>query len=434
MLNFHKKILPPLGHRILKTAVAVYICLIIYMLRGYKGAVIQSCIAAIVCMQPYVSDSKSYAFERVLGIVIGSAWGFAYLLFMYLIPVSPERMVIAYAVMALFVMLSIYSTVIIKKTSTASLVAIIYLGIVISYPYVEEPFAQVADNVLDTMIGIIVAIIVNISHLPRAKHPEYLFFVRTMDLVPDRYAQIPSSVHITLDHLYNDGAKICLVSRWAPAFIISQMGLLNVNSPMIIMDGAGLYDIQRGKYLDVIEIPHNNADRLRSILEGFGASCNYYTVRDRTMCIYHSGPNNEAEHEEYMIMKRSPYRNYMDGMYMEDDKIAFIRAVDSPERIEELAYLVRSVLPPGMFRMEMREEAQFPNYRGLYFYDPHATVSEMKHRVTDYMAEQLGETLTPLDILPQTTHYSPEHDAMLLLGRLKSRYEPVSFIPKFMRK
>lgn len=430
----NKLFLPPIGHRIIKTAIAVFICLVIHMLSGYRGSASQAVVAAIICMQPYANDSKTYALDRVFGTVLGSAWGFAYLLLMRAFPVLSDHIAAAYFVIAFFVMLSIYSTVLIKKPSIASLVSIVFLGMVVSFPDVDVTLRDALETLVYTVLGTAVAVLVNVYHLPRRKHPEKLFFVRTMDITPDRYVQIPSSVHITLDRLYNDGAKICLVSRWAPAFVISQMGLMNINIPMIVMDGAAIYDPQNNKYLEVIEIPKENADRLAGIIQRFGTFCSFYTIHDRSLCIYRSGPISEAERKEYDRMKRSPYRNYMEGTYRDEDRIAFIRVIDTPERINELAYLVQSVLPPGMFRMELRQEAQFPDYRGLYFYDASANVSAMKERVLARMNDEHGTALQPVDILPKLTKYSPEHDAMLLLGRLKNNYEPVDLFAPFRRK
>ena len=430
-----KSYLPPLGHRILKTAAAVFICLVLHILSGYRGSVSTAAISAIICMQPYATDSRTFAIERIMGTLHGSLWGFAYLLLMPpLLPVTAWKMLLAYAVMGLFVLLSMYAAVVMKRASTAALVAIVFLGMVIDYPFVETDAGDALITLIDTLIGVLVAVFVNIYHLPRRKCPEKLFFVRTMDLVPDRYSQLPSSVHITLDLLYNDGAKICLVSRWAPAFIISQMGLLNVNVPLIVMDGAAIYDIRENKYLEVVEIPHPNAARLGEIIRGFGSFCSYYTVRERSLCIYRDGPISEAEREEYRKMKRSPYRNYMEGSYSDADRIAFMRVIDTPERIRELAYLIQSVLPPGMFRMEQRQEAQFPDYSGLYFYDPHANVSERKEHVRRLMEEQSGQPLQPVDILPKVSSYSPEHYALLLLSRLKAQYEPVDPRQLFRRR
>lgn len=430
MFHLHKRILPPLGHRIIKTAVAVFICLLAYGIAGYRGNVGSAAVTAIICMQPFVEDSKTFALDRVMGTVLGAFWVLAYLLLMRTISGFTTNLLLADCLMALFIILAIYSTVILKKSSIASLVAIILISTVATYPNVQSPLSQTLNNLAATIFGTVVAVAVNVAHLPRARHPEKLFFVRTMDLVPDRYQQIPSSVHIALDHLYKDGAKICLVTRYAPAFIISQMGLLNVNAPVIVMDGAALYDIRENRYLDVIQIPQENADRLRMILAGFRAGCNIYTVNERTMSIYRDGPLSDAEKQEFETMRRSPYRNYPDGIYREDDWITFFRVIDTEERIDRLAYEISSVLPTGMFRMVVREEPHYPGHKGIYFYDAKATPDALKKRVQEILELESGLTLKPVDLQPRITHYLPEHDALLLLGRLKNSYEPISLFPR----
>ena len=57
---------PPLGQRIMKTSLAVFICLMFYWLRGYRGGEMpaEACITAIICMQPYVQDTAVYARDR----------------------------------------------------------------------------------------------------------------------------------------------------------------------------------------------------------------------------------------------------------------------------------------------------------------------------------------------------------------------------------
>lgn len=425
----HKRLLPPLGKRIVKTAAAVFACLVVYELQGRHGNIGSICVTAILCMQPYASDSRTFAIERISGTVLGAAWGLAFLLLMQLLPALARIQIIAYFFMALFVLLAIYSTVILKRSQLAALVAIVCISSVATYPDVYSPLVQTANNLLSTIEGTAIAIIVNVSHLPRQKHPEYLFFVQTRNLLPHRFHPLASSVHIALDHLYQDGAKICLISQWAPAFIISQMGLLNVNAPMIIMNGAAIYDIRENKYLDVIPIPAENALRLRTILAGFGAGVNLYTVNERSMAIYHAGPVNAQEKRECEAMKRSPYRNYADGLPHEEDWIAFMRVIDTAENIARLAYEVGSVLPSGMFRMEIRPDDRYEDTAGLYFYDPHATVKTMKQRVRQIMELESKQYLTPVDMEPVTHKYLPEHDALLLLGRLKNKFSPVRLLP-----
>ena len=47
--------LPAVGQRIVKTTVAVFLCLLVYYLRGFRGREIptEAAITAILCVQPY---------------------------------------------------------------------------------------------------------------------------------------------------------------------------------------------------------------------------------------------------------------------------------------------------------------------------------------------------------------------------------------------
>ena len=421
-----------MGQRIIKTAAAVFVCLVIDMLRGGRGDVGSSIVTAIICMQPFLEDTKTFALDRIFGTVLGAMWALAFLLLMELFPVLGTFRMGVYGLMALFVVLAIYSTVVIKKSKLASLVAIVLMSTIVAFPDVNSPVEQTLGNLADTIIGTVVAICVNVFHLPRRKHPEYLFFVRTMDLGRERVRQIPSSVRTPRARLYPDGAKICLVSRWAPAFIISQMGLLNVNAPMIIMDGAALYDIRENKYLDVVPIPRKNAERLCAILESLGVGVNLYAVNERTMTVCHQGPRNLEERRECDEMKRSPYRHYADGMPRQEDKIAFLRVIDTTARIAELEYELKSVLPTGMFRMVVRKDDKYESTSGLFFYDPAATVENMKRRVLEEMTTDTE--LKPVELFPGKGKYLPEHDALMLLNRLKTIYEPVTLLPRKKKK
>ena len=67
--------MPKIGMRMLKSAVAVFICFLFSFLREDKNAPFYAVIAAILCMQPYVENSKKVAFNRIIGTFIGAFYG-----------------------------------------------------------------------------------------------------------------------------------------------------------------------------------------------------------------------------------------------------------------------------------------------------------------------------------------------------------------------
>ena len=80
--------IPLVGQRILKTSIAVFLCLMIYYLWGYSGSDMptEAMITAIICMQPYVRDSGQFALNRLAGTMVGAFWGLMFLLLLLIFP------------------------------------------------------------------------------------------------------------------------------------------------------------------------------------------------------------------------------------------------------------------------------------------------------------------------------------------------------------
>ena len=198
--------LPHAGMRMIKTAVAVFICLLIYSLRGYEigSGMSEAAVTAIVCMQPFVQDTKEYALNRLSASLIGSVWALLMLLFLMDFPVFSDNQIVLYAVMAFGVLAALYTAVLFRASDAAGLAAIIYISIIVGYPNIEQPLHSALIRMLDIHIGLAVAVLVNIIHLPRRKNRDSVFFVRTKDLVPDRFSTIPPAVLFHLNSLIND--------------------------------------------------------------------------------------------------------------------------------------------------------------------------------------------------------------------------------------
>ena len=426
IIKKHRFRLPHLGLRIIKTGIAVFLCLLIYWLRGFDGLVLQSTVAAIICIQPYRSESVDTSINRIIGTLIGAAWAGLFLLMMLILSrygIRPHILPI-YILMGLGIMMTLYTTVVLKTPDAASLAAVVFICILGTYPDLDQPFLYMLDRIIDTVIGILVAGVVNSVTLPREKHNDYVFFVRLQDLVPDRYSHVDSNVLVILNRLYDDGAKVCLMSKWAPAFMLSQMGTMQINVPIIVMDGAALYDIPNRQYFSVTPLQYFDAAFLRNLLVEMGLAYGAYTVRDCSLLIYRGGQFNEAEKQEYELMKRSPYRNYVDGDFTMADKICFIRVIDRDDIIEELESRIHDLIDAHRFRIVRRPQHKMEGYSGLYFYHMDANVEMCKERLIDLLSEKEEHKLIPVNMM-YNENYVSEIEAIDLLNRVRHIYEPI---------
>ena len=419
------RLLPPLGQRIVKTAVAVLLCLLFYWLRGYRGQAMptEAAITAILCMQPYVRDSRDYALSRFAGTLIGAVWGVLFLLPFLAAPALAQRLFLVYLLMGLGVLASLYTAVLLRKPDASGLAAIVFLCIVISFPDIESPLAQMADRLLGVLLGTVIAIAVNIFRLPRSKRRDLVFFVRTRDLAPDRFSQIPSAARYRLDYLTQDGAKICLISEHAPAFFMLQMNESALRVPLIVMGGAAIYDAAENRYLHTEPIRPTDLRRLREHLDSQGMSYFIYTVHGDKTRVFHSGEMREEETVIYKRMKRSPYRDYLDEGDCAPEEIVYLKLIGTDRQAARWLEQMESYLRSRHLRGVLRPEAGTVGISALYIYSGQAGIKQAESRVMALLRQEEPGLQSAEVFLKRP--YETEHDAMQLLHRLGNLYEPV---------
>ena len=430
--NKQKFYLPHIGQRIVKTSIAVLITLLVYYLRGYRGAEMpaEAAITAIICMQPYVRDTRDYAISRFLGTFIGAAWGLGFLLVMLAFPRMGSVLLLVYLRMAIGVMLTLYTCVLLRRPDTSGQAAIVFICVVIAFPEIEAPLQQALERFTGVLLGTAAAIAVNVFRLPRDKERASVFFVKIADLVPDRFSHLPAAARFRLNYLYDDGAKICLMSEHAPAFFTLTMSQTKLSVPFIVMDGAAIYDANENRYLQAETLDVWESARLREHLDAMGMAYFLYTIHQGKVCIFHRGKLNAQETAILERMKRSPYRSYLEGEIYKDEEIVYLKVIDETDKIQILAKRLSDYMDGRKLRMSVKPES-VPGVSGLYFYADTATMQQAEERIMRYL-QRTEPDLRAREVFLKTP-YRSEHDAMHLLHRLGNLYEPMKILRLFPR-
>lgn len=416
--------LPHLGQRIVKTAVAVFLCLVIYHMRGYRSGSmpVEAAITAIVCMQPVASSAAEYALNRFTATMIGAFWGIALIVLLDLVPAFGASSMILYFLMALGVLLTLYSSVLLHKPDTSALSAITFLCIVIAWPFIESPIREAVVRVVDIMIGTIVAVIVNVFRLPRDYRRERVFFLFQRDLIPGSHASLSPGLLFQLNNLYRDGARICIQSEHAPAFFAMQMNQVSLALPSIVMDGTAIFDTSENHYLWAEHISVPDSERITAMLDQAGISYFVYTIHKDRICIFHRGEMREEERIVYERMRRSPYRRYLEEEIYDPKQIVTIKVIYDESRTDEICSLIDPALQQSQMRSVIRVQEGRDHLRALYLYNSLATMERAREWIMDYLSQDES------GLIPQiitTEGYTDERDARELLRRVEKSYEPV---------
>lgn len=147
------------GMRVIKTVLAIMVCLMIEYYRG-SNMPYHACIATIVCMQPTLKSTLQASLDRTLGTIIAGTY--AYLLAILLIGsfgMLPATLhfyllvgALSFPLMALMIG--------IKKPGSLAITVIVYLVIMVSVN-ATNALPYTIQRVTGTLIGIAVALFIN---------------------------------------------------------------------------------------------------------------------------------------------------------------------------------------------------------------------------------------------------------------------------------
>lgn len=157
-----KKIMniPVPGMRIIKTALAVFLCLVIVALLGekYSG---YSAIVAIVCMQKDWDNSITISRDRSIGTVIGALFGIATYQLIGFLGIE-KSLVLPYLLVCTMMIILMIVIISINKHTVTAVTCIIFLSVAVLRDPTIDVWFFALRRVVDTFIGIGVSLVVNI--------------------------------------------------------------------------------------------------------------------------------------------------------------------------------------------------------------------------------------------------------------------------------
>ena len=386
--------LPKVGMRIIKSAVAVFFCFVIYLLRGQQGVPFYSAIAAVLCMQPYVSGSVKVALNRTLGTVIGGAAGMLILLVEQRF-FPPGWLLLRYLLISAMIVVLIYVTVLIKKTTASYITCVVFMSITVSHAMDVNPYLFALDRVIDTLIGIFVSLGVNAFRLPR-RRDRRLLFVSDLDGTLAEDGRIAPAAVIHLNKLIDAGAQFTVSTGRTPATFLPMLEGLRLRLPVIAMNGAALYDMQAGSYLYCKTIPPAAFRRVAAVFERRGLNLFVHAVIHDVLHVYYGDFTNPAEEELYYARRGLPQKHYVYSRLPEGHDPVYLLAVDTLSTLREPRRESDGFAQEAGVYTVVRPDAEHAGYALLEIYSAAATrpaaAAELKKRIGAAAVAAFGDS------------------------------------------
>lgn len=423
MKNYFSWKLPRVGQRIVRSVCAVLLCFVVYYLRGQRGIPFYSALAVLQCIQPYNSSTKKVAKKRLTGTFVGAVFGLIVIILELYTFGGWQQTLPGYLVVSLATGVVLYTTVLLDCKDSAYFSCVVFLSIAMNHIGDTDPFLFVLNRVVDTLIGVAIAITVNSIHLPQQTHDDILFVSGIDETILSGSEHLSPFSKIELNRLIDDGAKFTISTNRTPASVREAMEGVNLKLPIIAMNGAVLYDMNEQTYLMKYQMSSTQANLLTDFLNSKGIGYFTNTIMDDTLVIYYNHLDNEALEGVYQRRHKSCYRNYVKTSKPVTENVIYYLLIEKKERTQQLYEQLNEQAWAIDCRIIMADSENYSGYAYIKIYHKDATRENMLHNLQSMLnidkTVSFGSISGQYDVLIKNT----EKDEMV--RHLKHIYEPI---------
>jgi len=415
---------PRIGLRIVKSAMAVGICcLIYYYILGYKDIPFFFVIAAMQCMQPYQSGIKDVAKRNIIGTLIGAFCGFVIIMLQYFVLSPYHADFIWYCLLVtLGVAVTLYTAVVLNCGEMAHFACVVFLCMLRIHISDEGPFLYVFQRLTETLLGIGVGTAINALHLPRRKTEDTLFVASLDEILHSETSHLTDYSKVELNRILDEGIPLSVMTKHTAASFHESGAALRLKLPVILMDGAVLYDPVEQRYLEKCELSYEESAKISSQLESMGLDVLKTAIADDSMLIFYDKLQNEGSRSIFEHLRRSPYRNYINRPLPEGMATIYLHAVNTREKVRVVYEELINQGWAEQYKISFYDSLHAPGYSYIRIYSKKVSRRAMVEKLRELSGLKYAKTFGSDPELYDV--YIKNHEGEDIIKTLKKEFEP----------
>ncbi|EOU1465169.1 HAD family hydrolase [Clostridium perfringens] len=128
-----------------------------------------------------------------------------------------------------------------------------------------------------------------------------------------------------LNRLIKTGVNFAIATARSPATVSDILDGIDIKTPVVLMNGVIIFDIEKKKYIDVKEIDKESVKEIIKILQEYNKTFFLYGIKDDYLWVYHKDFTYDFERKYYEERCNKPLKsfkrveNYLD--VLEDNQI-----------------------------------------------------------------------------------------------------------------
>lgn len=197
----------------------------------------------------------------------------------------------------------------------------------------------------------------------------------------DKTGNLSSKSKKLLNESIEKNINFTVATARTPATVTQLLDGVNLKLPIIIMNGAAIFDINKNQYLHYVTITSQTVNILRDCINKSGLNAFIYTIKENHIFVYHSNLANPYQKDFYNDRNKNKYKTFVKEDITEDTDVVYFTILDKETRVNELYNQIKDI--NGIYIAKYRD-VYHKDYFNLEIYDINASKANAINHFKNY--------------------------------------------------
>ena len=205
-----------------------------------------------------------------------------------------------------------------------------------------NPIIYGPNRILSTMIGIVVALVVNLSRHHKKNDSVKLVFSLDGMYLKDKDKLSGYNLY-QMEKLVEEGADLSLFTTRTPSTVNSMINETKITNPIICMSGAAIYNFKSKEYTHVKYLSQETVEELNNVFAKFDIDPFVSKIEYNTHYIYTKALENDAKKDYFYSKKDQAYVSINISNDIAGDNIVYYMILDKSDVIDRIEEEIKSL-------------------------------------------------------------------------------------------
>lgn len=156
-------------------------------------------------------------------------------------------------------------------------------------------------------------------------------------------AKLSDYTKSTLKELINKNLNFSIATARTPATVVPILSDLDLKLPVVVMNGAAIYDIEKNKYIKFNSISPEAIDKILSIFSENKISALSYTIYNNHINAYYDKINNHVEEKFIKHRSGSPYKTFINSKLPKNSNILYFLLLNKKDIVFNIYNQIKDI-------------------------------------------------------------------------------------------